>query len=222
MKIFVAIPAYNEKTKIKTVVGDVKKEGYQNVLVVDDGSSDDTFEMAQKAGATTIKHLINRGKGAATKTALKGALALGAEIVVTIDGDGQHDPKDISRAIQPLLDKKIDVVLGSRFKSKNKIPFLRRFYNWIGNLVTFALGGVFVSDSQSGFRAYSKKALGLIDTRGDRYEFESEIIHEISQNKLSFTEVPVKVRYTKYSMTKGQGLKNGIKTFLRLFLKKIV
>ena len=222
MKIFVTIPAYNEEQKIGSVVGGIRKLGYQNVLVVDDGSSDHTLREVEEAGAVTISHLINRGKGAATKTALEAALILGAEVVVTIDGDGQHDPSDIKRVIQPLLDGKVDVVLGTRFKGKNKVPFLRRVYNLVGNLFTFILGGVFVSDSQSGFRAYSKKALELIDTKTDRYEFESEVIHEVAGNKLSFLEVPIGVKYTKYSMSKGQGFKNGIKTAWKLLIKSIV
>ncbi len=222
MKVFIVIPAYNEQKQIQQVIAQVKKEGYPNILVVDDGSGDQTFLVARETGVNVVRHVINRGKGAATKTGLRGALLLGADIVVTIDGDGQHDPGDIPKVVQPLLDQKVDVVLGNRFKGDNKIPLIRKIYNRVGDWFTFVLGGVLVSDSQSGFRAYSSKAIKMIDTKGDRYEFESEIIHEIAANKLNFVEVPIKVRYTEYSLSKGQNFKNGIKTVLRLFFRKVI
>lgn len=218
-KIFIVIPAYNESPVILDTIKEVKKAGYKDIVVVDDGSTDGTI-LAQKAGVYYIKHSINRGKGAATKTGFEAAKILGADAVVTIDGDGQHDTTEIKKLLEPLTVEKNDVVLGTRNFGSKEIPFLKKIYNFIGNMATWVFYGLWVTDSQSGFRAYSKKALNLIDTKTDRYEYDSEVIREIKKNKLKFKEVPIEVKYTEYSMGKAskQGFKNGVKTLLKMIL----
>jgi glycosyltransferase involved in cell wall biosynthesis len=223
-KIFIVIPAYNEEKVIVSVLEEIRKVGFENIIVVDDGSSDGTFEKAREfLGKNAFRHKINRGKGAATKTGIEAAKILGAEIIVTMDGDGQHDPSDIQKLIAPILSKKFDVVLGTRLKNPAGMPWHKILANKIGNFFTWYLFGLWVTDSQSGFRAYSKKAADLINTKADRYEYDSEVIREIYKYKLGFTEVPITVRYTDYSMGKfqKQNLSNGFKTLYKMFLKLI-
>ena len=216
-RIWIVIPTYNEEKIIQSVIKEIKKTGYSNIIVVDDGSSDNTRNAAQKNGVVVLRHRINRGKGAATKTAIEAVKLLGADIIVTMDGDGQHDPKDITRLISPLY-KGYDIVLGTRLKNTLGMPWHKIMANKIGNLFTWYFYGLWVTDSQSGFRAYSKNAVEKINTYADRYEYDSEVIREIHKYKLKFCEVPIKVRYTEYSMNKAQkqNFWNGIKTLYKM------
>jgi len=223
-KIYIVIPVFNEEEVIKNVINEVRNIGYGNLIVVDDGSADKTFEKAKEAGGMVIlRHKINRGKGAATKTGIEAAKLLGADIIVTMDGDGQHDPADIKNLIQPILDGKCEVVLGTRLKHPVGMPWYKIVQNHIGNLITWYLFGLWVTDSQSGFRAYSRLAAEKINTRADRYEYDSEVIREIYIYKLKYKEMPIKVRYTEYSMGKiqKQGFFNGFKTVYKMIWKII-
>jgi glycosyltransferase involved in cell wall biosynthesis len=222
-KVYIVIPALNEAEVIQEVIVETKKSGYENIIVIDDGSEDSTFQKAKEAGAIALRHEINRGKGAAAKTGIEAAKMLGADIIVTMDGDGQHDPSDIQSLILPVLKGKCDVVLGTRLKKYQGMPWYKIIYNWIGNAITWYLFGLWVADSQSGMRAYSKKAIELINTKYDRYEYESEVIREIYIYKLKYKEVPIKVRYTDYSKNKKnkQNFANGVKTFYKMLWKLI-
>jgi glycosyltransferase involved in cell wall biosynthesis len=217
--IYISIPAYNEERVIFEVIQDIQKAGYRKILVVDDGSSDQTYMEAKRAGAVALRHMINRGKGAAAKTSIEAAKVLGADIVVTMDGDGQHNPADINKMIK-LIEEGHDVVLGTRLKNPKGMPKHKILANYLGNFFTGIIFGLWVTDSQSGFRAYSRKAMGLIDTRTDRYEYDSEVIREIKRNKLKYAEIPIEVRYTDYSMNKQQkqSFKNGIKTLIKMII----
>ncbi len=221
-KIHIIIPAFNEGKVIREVLNEIKKAGYENIVVVDDGSKDNTYLEAKKIeGVIALRHKINRGKGAATKTGIEAAKLLGADIIVTIDGDGQHNPEDIKKLIEPILSEKKDVVLGTRLKNPEGMPFYKRIQNHIANVITWYLFGLWVTDSQSGFRAYSRKAANLINTRYDRYEYDSEVIREIYIYKLRFQEVPIRVRYTEYSQSKleKQDFFNGFKTLYKMLWK---
>lgn len=217
-KIIIAIPAFNEAGVIQDVITEIKKAGYENIVVVDDGSSDETHRKAAAMGITALRHKINRGKGAAAKTAIEAAKLLGADIIVTMDSDGQHNPEDIKLLISPILSDGYDVVLGSRLKNSEGMPWYKIIHNKIGNFITWYLYGLWVTDSQSGFRAYSIEAATKINTRADRYEYDSEVIKEIYAYKLKYIEIPIEVRYTEYSMSKlhKQSLLNGIKTVYRM------
>lgn len=218
--MWIVIPAYNEEKVIQDVIREIQAVGYRQIIVVDDGSCDHTCQRAKEMpGVVTLKHLINRGKGASVKTGVEAAKLLGADTVVTMDGDGQHNPKDIV----PMLDKiqeGYDVVLGSRLIDCQNMPKYKIVHNRIGNLLVWMLYGLFVTDSQSGFRAYSHKALHTIDTRTDRYEYDSEVVREIHRHKLKFIEIPIEVRYTEYSMSKQHkmNLKNGFKTLIKMLI----
>lgn len=223
-KTFIVIPVFNEKTVIRDVIEEVRKEGYRDIIIVDDGSKDQTYQKVKEIEAITVlRHKINRGKGAATKTGIEAAKLLGAEIIVTMDGDGQHDPRDIKNLIDPIINENFDVVLGTRLKNPDGMPFYKRIHNWIANLITWFLFGLWVTDSQSGFRAYSRKAADLINTKADRYDYDSEVIREIYIYNLNYKEVSIKVRYTDYSKNKleKQNLANGIKTLYKMLWKLI-
>lgn len=216
--IWILIPAYNEERVIADVITEIKAAGYQNIVVVDDGSNDQTYEVAKKTGVTVLRHRLNRGKGAATKTSIEAAKLLGANIIVTMDGDGQHNPADIESLIAPIRDGHCDVVLGTRLKNPRGMPWYKIIQNWIGNAIVWYIYGLWVSDSQSGFRAYSRHASEVINTKTDRYEYDGEVIREIYKYKLKYREVPIEVRYTKYSMGKlhKQSFENGIKTVYKM------
>jgi glycosyltransferase involved in cell wall biosynthesis len=218
LKIYIIIPAFNEEKVISNVITEIKKAGYQNIIVVDDGSEDSTFNSAKNSGIIVLRHKINRGKGAATKTGMEAAKLLKADIIVTMDGDGQHNPEDLKNLINPIINENFDVVLGTRLKNPAGMPFYKIIANWIGNFFTWYLYGLWVTDSQSGFRAYSRYAAEKINTRAARYEYDSEVIREIYKYKLKFKEIPIAVRYTEYSMGKmqKQGFLNGIKTLIKM------
>lgn len=220
--IWIVIPAMNEVNKIGEVIRLVLQQGYQNIMVIDDGSQDGTGRVAQKAGARVLRHMINRGAGAATYTGIQAVLKLGANVIVTLDADGQHRPDDLEKLIKPILEKKTEVVLGSRLLEKQKMPLLRKIFNLMGNVVTWLLFGLWVSDSQSGFKAFSRRAVEQIKIQTNGYEFCSEVIREIRLHKLKFIEVPIQTHYSEYSLQKGQNFTNGVKTFWKLILRKLM
>ena len=223
MKVVIIIPAYNEEKSIKTIVNSCQLLGYNNIMVVDDGSTDTTSRIAREAGATVVSHIINRGVGAATQTGLQAARLLGADIAVTIDADDQHKPQDIKKLINALLTKKSDIVIGSRFLNhENSVPLMRQVFNRIANIITFFLAGIMLTDSQSGLKAFSRKALETIQISTNGFEFSSEIIREAHYYKLAITEVPVSVVYTPYSLSKGQNLSTGLTTIFRLIIRTLM
>ncbi|RJO62239.1 glycosyltransferase family 2 protein [candidate division WS5 bacterium] len=218
-KIIVIMPVFNEAKIIKQVIEEIKSSGFKTIIVVDDGSTDETCEILEKNNILYISHSINRGKGAAMKTGIEAAKIMGAEKIVSIDGDGQHNPEDINKMISKIQEG-YDVVLGTRMKNHKGMPLHKVIANYLGNFFTWVIYGLWVTDSQSGFRMYSKKATEKIDTKTDRYTYDSEIIREIKINKLKFVEVPIEVRYTEYSKNKmmKQGFLNGIKTLFKMII----
>ncbi|MFZ1655199.1 MAG: glycosyltransferase family 2 protein [Candidatus Moraniibacteriota bacterium] len=217
--VCIVLPAWNESQMLSDVLHEIQSAGHRQIIVVDDGSRDATFSVAQATpGVIALRHRLNRGKGAATKTGIEAAKLLGADIIVTMDSDGQHNPADISRLVEPIQKQHCDVVLGTRLKDFRGMPWHKILANWVGNAITWYFYGLWVSDSQSGFRAYSRHASELINTKTDRYEYDSEVIREIYQYKLKYQEVPIEVRYTDYSMGKlhKQGFVNGLKTFYKI------
>lgn len=220
LKSYIIIPAFNEESVISDVISEIKEAGFSNIIIIDDGSQDKTYEKASAlTGVITLKHFLNRGKGAAVKTGIEAAKLLDADIVITMDGDGQHNPEDAKKMID-LVSQGFDVVLGTRLKNPKGMPYYKIIANHLGNFFTWTIYGLWVTDSQSGFRAYSKKALQLIETKTDRYEYDSEVIREISRHKLKYAEVPIEVRYTEYSTNKKHkmNLKNGLKTLIKIIL----
>lgn len=222
MKVVIVIPAYNEEKMIGQVLTDLKKNGYSDIVVIDDGSKDSTGEIAQKHDVITLKHNLNRGLGGALGTGLAAALKLDADIIVTFDADGQHAVSDIKKVIKPLQEKETQVVIGSRLLNSKGMPWFRKLYNHIGNVVTLILFGIWVSDCQSGLRAFSREAAQKINIKTNRMEVSPEIIREIKTNKLEFKEVSIQAIYTDYSLSKGINFFIGIKMLIKLVLHRLM
>ncbi len=216
------MPAHNEARVIADVVARIppRIEAMTVVpIVVNDGSTDDTAAIARRSGALVISHLTNLGAGAATITGLKAAMRLGAEIIVTMDSDGQHDPAEIPVLVHCLIDGPFDVVIGSRILSPEGMPVTRFAANLLLNAVTFIVYRKIVSDSQSGFKAISHDALQRMEIHASGYEICSEIIGELYRKNLRYKSLPVKAVYTRYSQAKGQHFLNGVNLILGLLMR---
>jgi glycosyltransferase involved in cell wall biosynthesis len=166
-----------------------------------------------------VRHLTNLGVGAATLTGLRAAQELGADIIVTMDSDGQHDPTEIDLLVHSLTNGPYDVVIGSRILNPRGMPASRFFANLVLNAVTWIVYRKIVSDSQSGFKAFSRKALDKLELNSPGYEVCSEIIGEIYRKNLRYKSVPIKALYTNYSQAKGQHFLNGVNLILGLFTR---
>ncbi len=219
--MWIILPAYNEEKIIGAVISGLQSNGYKNILIVDDGSRDNTAKIASETGAEVLTHLINRGQGAALKTGLEYLRDIKhADIVVTFDADGQHRPEDIPGLIKPIEDGHADIVLGSRFLRQNNIPLIRRSILKAGILFTNIISRVHLTDTHNGLRALNRKALEKICITHRGMEHASDIIDEISTQKLRYQEIPVTILYTRYSIMKGQRTSNFIKMGCKIILKK--
>ncbi|MCL4545203.1 MAG: glycosyltransferase family 2 protein [Chloroflexi bacterium] len=193
----VAIPSYNEDRFIGSVVLKAK-EVADIVVVVDDGSRDRTAEVAEAAGATVIRHERNRGKAAGIATSFRWAEEAGVDCLVLIDGDGQHDPADIPQVVEPVLRDEADMVVGTRFSEvQSRIPTYRQFGQHALTTLTNVASGVAISDSQSGFRAFSRAAIKKMRFRSTHFAVESEMQFIAYQAGLRVTEVPIHVVYAE-------------------------
>ncbi len=199
-KILVAIPAYNEERYIGSVV--LKAQQYADeVIVVDDGSTDGTSKIARLAGATVIRHEENRGYGAAVQSLLAEAKKKNPDILIMLDADSQHNPDEIPRLIKPIISGDCDLVVGSREQQRGKIPPYRR----IGLRVLSYLSGMLsrekLSDSESGFRVFSRKALTVLELRESGMAVSAETVANAAEKGLKITEVPISIIYTKDGST---------------------
>jgi glycosyltransferase involved in cell wall biosynthesis len=219
--VVIVIPAYNEERSIIAVIRGLQQQGFARLIVVDDGSSDRTGELARQEGVILLRHSLNRGLGGALGTGIKAALRLGAKLIVTFDADGQHDPADIWRLLRPIENGAADVVIGSRMLDPVGMPYSRRLANWTANFVTYVLFRARTTDSQSGLRAFSSCAAARMQLRTSGMEVSSEIIAETVKHGLQWQEMPIKAIYTDYSLSKGQSFTVGLKTLLRLILAKM-
>lgn len=202
--VFVIVPAFNEAAAVGAVVGELRVTG-ATVVVVDDCSSDATAVVAREAGAVVLRHILNRGQGAALQTGIAHALRHGARIVVTFDADGQHDAGDLDALVAPVRDGRADVVLGSRFlAASNDVPPARRLLLRMAVVFTRATSGLRITDAHNGLRAFSRRAAASIDIKLDRMAHASELMDQIRRGGLRHAEVPVRVRYTPYARRKGQ------------------
>lgn len=198
-RIIAAIPAYNEKKYIGTIV--LKTRQYvDEVIVLDDGSSDGTCEIAQLAGATVIRHDSNKGYGAAIQSLLTAARGKNPDILVLLDADSQHDPGDIPRMVKPILEGS-DIVIGSRKAQANNVPRYRRTGQKILLYFTRLLSDQRLTDSESGFRSFSRKALAKLELRENGMAISAETIAEAAGKGLKITEVPISIEYTEDGST---------------------
>ena len=224
MKRLVIIPAFNEGPVIFKTISSLKQElgksAKFDIVVINDGSEDNTALQAAKAKVKILHHHLNRGLGGALGTGLEYAKRQGYDLAITFDADGQHHPSDVIKAVQPIEKNRADLVVGTRMKSKEgQMPIDRRVINLTSNIVTWVLFGIWTSDSQSGFRAFSKKAIDCIRIKTERMEVSSEIFSEVKKHRLKVTEVPIRVIYTTYSRSKGQDNLNAVNVLFKLLLR---
>lgn len=209
-KVWVVIPAHNEEKHIEEVIKKTKKFA-KNILVVDDGSKDKTVIIAEKSGAFVLKHIVNLGKGAALKTGCEYAIKKGAEKIVALDADGQHDPKEIPEFVKALNDA--DIVFGYRRLNKN-MPFVLRYGNWFIFFMTKLLFGLKIVDTQCGYRAFKSDAYNKIKWDSQDYSMESEIVANTGKAHLKYSQIPIETIYSdKY---KGTTVIDGIRIVLNM------
>lgn len=219
LRIFCIIPALNEKNNISAVVRSVMP-CVTTVIVVDDGSRDDTGKLAQEAGASVLRHFINRGQGAALLTGTEYAISQGADIIIHFDADGQFLPQDIATVTKPIIDGEAEIVFGSRFlDNTTKMPFIKkRVIMPLARLVNRLFLGVELTDPQSGFRAFSRKAYQRLAWQQAGMAHASEILALSIRSGLPIREVPITVIYHQF----GQKFSGGIKILKELFFGKLI
>jgi len=222
MKVWAIVPALNEATRIAATVAAVQPF-VEKVVVVDDGSTDDTAEIAKKAGAIVLRHVVNRGQGAALRTGTEAAIHLGAEAIVHIDADGQHDPSFIPALMEPLKSDIADIVFGSRFMgiTATDMPPVRRLLLLHGARAFNALAvGIprKVTDPQSGIRAMTAASARRLIFRQDRMAHCSEILRLATKGGYRWMEIPVRVHYTSDSLKKGQKSTDALKIVWQILL----
>ncbi|MBI2589469.1 glycosyltransferase family 2 protein [Candidatus Berkelbacteria bacterium] len=224
-RLVILIPAYNEAAALGNVLNSLPKT-LSNIdaiqpLVIDDGSGDETSLIATAHGAWVAKHRLNSGVGLATRTGFKLAQILHATYLVTLDADGQHDPNELHNLLSPLIRDEADIVLGTRKKDRENMPRLKQILNDAGSWLLRAVCGITATDSQSGYRAYTLRALERLQLSTSGYEICTEILIAAKRAKLRIREVPIRAIYTEYSKKKGQSTLNGINILLRLLGKTL-
>lgn len=221
--LWIVIAAYSEQTRLAATLARVLSEGYSNVVVVDDGSPDDTAAAALVYPIWLLKHPINLGQGAALQTGIDFALERGAEIIVTFDADGQHDAAEIRKIIEPICNGEADIALGSRFLGLvGNVPFTRKLVLKGGVWFTRLFSNIRVTDTHNGFRAMSRSTAMKLHITQNRMAHASEILDRIRECQLKYVEVPVTIRYTAETLAKGQSSWNAIKIVVQLLLRKVV
>lgn len=224
-RVLIIIPAYNEVAVIGKVLSGLPKmvgEFAIDMLVIVDGSTDNTPNVASKAGATVISHLLNTGSGGATYSGIVYAREEGYKYAVTMDADGQHTAEDAVSIVTRILKNDADLVIGSRLINAKGMPWYRQMGNWGLSWITFMLFGLHVTDSQSGLKGFSRRALEELHIKSTGYEFCSEIIWRAKQLNLRVVEIPIKAIYTEYSLSKGQTNWNAVNVIKKLIKRKIL
>ena len=219
---WVVVPAYNEAPVVGSVVSGIRRAGYA-VVVVDDGSSDRTGDVALLAGAVVVRHPVNLGQGAALQTGIDYALEQRADALVTFDADGQHSPAAIAALLAAIEQPGIDFALGSRFLTgaTANLPVSRRILLSTALWFTRASTGLPVTDTHNGLRAMTARGARAISLRQNRMAHASEILHQIAQSRLRFVEVPVNIEYSAYSLGKGQRITDALAILIDLFARRL-
>lgn len=213
---WVVVAAYNEGPAVGDVVAGLKAYGLK-VIVVDDGSADETSAIARDAGAVVVQHPVNLGQGAALQTGIDFALRRNAKFIVTFDADGQHLASDVPVLLATLLSSDADIACGSRFLGRAvNLSKPRRAILKMATMFTFLTTGLRMTDAHNGLRAMTRPCAMRIRIRQNRMAHASEMIAEIARHKLRFVEVPVTICYSAYSLQKGQKLSNSINIVLDL------
>jgi glycosyltransferase involved in cell wall biosynthesis len=220
---FIIIPAYNEGAQIARTIAGLDCERYV-VVVVDDCSTDDTFEAAWRMGVRVLRHPINLGQGAALQTGMSYALEMGARYLVHFDADGQHRPDEIPALLQPVIDGTVDLALGSRFLTatdRSAVPAGRRWLLRAAVVFNGLMTGVWLSDAHNGFRAMTADAARKLKLAENRSAHATELLNRIVEGGLTYVEVPTHIQYTDYSRAKGQSASAAFRIAVDLFLNKV-
>ena len=214
-KLVVGMPAYNEEKYVGSLVLQARQYASE-VIVVDDGSTDRTAPVAELAGASVVRHGINKGYGSAIQSILAEARKRNADVLVILDADSQHNPDEI-QSLVAAISEGWDVVIGSRETQKNAIPAYRRAGQRVLSKLTSVASQKKLSDTESGFRAYSRKALAELELKETGMAISSEIVSEAARKGLKITEVPISVTYTKDSSTMNP-VKHGLGVLQRIIV----
>jgi polyprenyl-phospho-N-acetylgalactosaminyl synthase len=219
--VYIVVPAYNEGAAVYDVVRELRSQ-YSNVVVVDDGSHDATSAEARRAGAIVLRHVLNRGQGAAIQTGIDFSVKHGADVVVTFDADGQHRVEDIGRLIAALDKDNADIAIGSRFlELQSNVPALRRLMLRTATMFMRMTSGVALTDAHNGLRAMRRSAAERIHLSIDGMAHASEIVDQIYRLHLRVTEVPVVIHYSEYSLRKGQSSLAAFRIAFDYLMKRI-
>lgn len=222
--VWVVIPAYREENILPQVLSELTQYPF-NILVVDDGSPDETMQAALQFPVTVLRHVINLGQGAALQTGISYTLKFPqTRYIVTFDADGQHQTNDIQPMIDACRDGSYDVVLGSRFLRLSKaenIGFLKRFILKLAVLYTRLTTGLAITDTHNGLRVFTAEAAAKLNLTHNRMAHASEILEQIASHKMRVYEYPVTITYTSYSKRKGQSIFNGINILWELWMERI-
>jgi glycosyltransferase involved in cell wall biosynthesis len=219
--LWIVMAAYNEAGVIAATLAELGRL-YRNVVVVSDGSTDDTVHQAVAGGAVVLSHAINLGQGAALQTGIDYALSRGAKLVCTFDADGQHRVCDIAELLERLRQENADIAFGSRFLGGTvNMPLRRKIVLKLGAIFNFLTTGILMTDAHNGLRVMTADAARKIRIRQNGMAHASEIVEQVARLKLKFVEVPVVVIYSQYSKAKGQALGNSVNIALDVIGRKV-
>lgn len=214
---WVIMPCYNEEMHISKVIDDIHKYvSKSNLVVIDDGSKDRTFDIALGKNEHVLRHIINLGKGAALKTGAEFAVSKGAKNLIFIDSDGQHEAKEIPYFVEKL--KEYDIVFGTRSFNK-KMPFVFRLGNYALSQCINLLFGIRLQDTQSGYRGMTSDAYEKVKWNATDYSVESEMIANAGKAKLKYCEIPISTIY--HNKYKGTTIFDGIKIMFKMVIYRI-
>lgn len=215
---YTIIPAHNEERNIGSVIERTKKfVGNKRIVVIDDGSRDNTFAEAKRHEITVLRHPINLGKGAALRTGCQYGYSKGAEAFVFMDSDGQHDPEDLPRLIEAL--KGSDIVFTYRNIRSQHMPLIKKFGNWFIDAVMRLLFHINVMDTQCGYKAITRSAYEKLNLMSNDYSIESEIVAKAGKYGLRFTQLPIKTYYS--DRYKGTTVFDGINIVMKMLWWKM-
>lgn len=216
MKVCVVIPTFNESKAIARLVRAIMRKGH-DIVVIDDGSADDTAKIASKEGALVIRHPKNKGKGAAIKSGFRYALNTNCDAVIIMDGDGQHDPEDIGRFVEAAKTTDADMIIGNRMDEPLAMPWVRRVTNtWMSSFIS-NISGQTIPDTQCGYRLIKRRLLKDLPLVSSKYETESEILIRAGKDNFKILSIPIKSIY-KDEVSTINPIKDALR-FIRLIVR---
>jgi polyprenyl-phospho-N-acetylgalactosaminyl synthase len=219
---YIIIPVFNHDEHLRNVILDLNKNGFSNIIVIDDGSRTDIYSKISDLNIHFLRHKLNLGQGAALQTGFEFAKKCGASYVISFDADGQHSAEDVETVLKPVMEGKADICLGSRFLSNdNDIPSTRKRVLKTATFINYLFTNIKLTDAHNGLRAINATALGKMKITENRMAHATEILIEAGKHGLRITEVPVTIQYTDYSMKHGQSSWNSLRILLDLLLYKI-